>query len=409
MKHLALANTINKFVINKSELYEYKDSIASKGVSDTLEGCLNFCTCDGKSKSLFEIDSVVDYLHDELNTGHWSDVPINVRRCFSVASFAKMLIMLQTASEFSLELLQKALKCIDLGLLLGAPLNENSDLLTDIAKYLSCKISELNNSVIVFNTVKRLKLDEDLIIYNNLNAKEINYEECPSMELFDKIYFKAKIPVKLKSCMKHWPASTKWLDVNYILKIAGDRTVPIEIGSHYVDENWSQKLMTLKDFIHKHYLSDDDGDIGYLAQHNLFEQISELKNDICIPEYCALSLDYDNCIEPDINAWFGPKGTVSPLHFDPKDNILAQVYGTKQIILFSSEDTKYLYPHESNLLFNTSQVDPINPNLLLHEEFTKATMYKCLLEPGDMLYIPLKWWHHVTALDKSFSVSFWWK
>lgn len=82
--------------------------------------------------------------------------------------------------------------------------------------------------------------------------------------------------------------------------------------------------MTLKDFILNHYLSENN-DIGYLAQHNLFEQITELKEDICIPEYCGLSSDYDNSTEPDINAWFGPKGTVSPLHYDPKNNILAQV------------------------------------------------------------------------------------
>lgn len=48
--------------------------------------------------------------------------------------------------------------------------------------------------------------------------------------------------------------------------------MPIEIGKHYADENWSQKLMTLQEFIKKYYLSDCE-DLGYLAQHNLFEQV----------------------------------------------------------------------------------------------------------------------------------------
>lgn len=75
--------------------------------------------------------------------------------------------------------------------------------------------------------------------------------------------------------MNHWPALQKWTDVNYLLRIAANRTVPIEIGLHYVDKNWSQKLMTFRDFIRKHYLS-EDGDIGYLAQYNLFDHVRKL-------------------------------------------------------------------------------------------------------------------------------------
>ena len=37
--------------------------------------------------------------------------------------------------------------------------------------------------------------------------------------------------------------------LNYLKQIAGSRTVPIEIGSKYTDENWSQALMKLSDFI----------------------------------------------------------------------------------------------------------------------------------------------------------------
>ena len=31
------------------------------------------------------------------------------------------------------------------------------------------------------------------------------------------------------------------------------------------------------------------------------------------------------------------------------------------------------------------------------------------LFPGDVLYIPAKWWHHVRSLDFSISVNAWWR
>lgn len=62
-------------------------------------------------------------------------------------------------------------------------------------------------------------------------------------------------------------------------------------------------------------------------------QIPELKNDICIPEYCYTSRESnDDSTSIEINAWFGPKGTISSLHYDPKDNLLAQVSNTGWLI-----------------------------------------------------------------------------
>lgn len=90
--------------------------------------------------------------------------------------------------------------------------------------------------------------------------------------LYLRCYFiKCYKPFNVES-INHWPALRKWLDVSYILSLAGERTVPIEIGSQYSDENWSQKLMTLKEFVEKYYLS-DSGTVGYLAQHNLLDQV----------------------------------------------------------------------------------------------------------------------------------------
>ncbi|VEN41920.1 unnamed protein product [Callosobruchus maculatus] len=418
-----------KKLVKDTEVIETKGEL-NYSVKNTLVECYSYVVSDENvetpvdSGKLLEIESVIDFLYEEINTGHWSEVPIYMRQYYTAAQFIKSLIILKHAADCSEQLFTKCLECIDMGLLLGCPLDNNKELLSNAAKLLTTEINKINRKELTgIGTAKR-KL-EGIPSYDKISAKEVDVLECPSLESFNKHYFCAQVPVKIKErskqdlkvtsyvtisdCMEHWPAMKKWQNVDYLLGVAGERTVPIEIGSHYADEGWSQKLMKLKDFILKYYVS-ESSDVGYLAQHNLFDQIAELKEDIRIPEYCCLSLDYNNDTETelDVNAWFGPGGTVSPLHQDPKNNILSQVFGTKQILLYSPDDSPYLYPHEEKLLNNTAQVDPLKPDLDHFPEFHKAKMYKCLLEPGDMLFIPVKWWHHVTALDKSFSVSFWW-
>lgn len=189
--------------------------------------------------------------------------------------------------------------------------------------------------------------------------------------------------------------------------MAGCRTVPVEVGSRYTDEDWSQTLLTVNEFIDRYILNKDGVKaLGYLAQHQLFDQIPELKDDIRLPDYCCLGEGDEEDIT--VNAWFGPGGTVSPLHQDPQQNFLAQVVGSKYIRLYSPEDTGKLYPHQSQLLHNTSQVEVENPDAERFPEFAKAPYLECVLQPGDVLFIPVRHWHYVRSLELSFSVSFWW-
>lgn len=149
--------------------------------------------------------------------------------------------------------------------------------------------------------------------------------------------------------------SRDWSSPSYIRRVAGRRTVPVELGGSYTGEGWRQELMTIGDFIGRFIESAPEGgdhaDNGgssssggkaYLAQHQLFDQIPALRRDIMTPDYCALLLedeeDDGNAESVATNAWFGPAGTVSPLHNDPFHNLLAQVVGTKRVRMFAFVD-----------------------------------------------------------------------
>ena len=208
-------------------------------------------------------------------------------------------------------------------------------------------------------------------------------------------------------------SNRRW-SLEYLLQTVGFRLVPIEIGSKYTEESWSQKFMRIIDFIDRHILQ-NDSEVGYLAQHNLFEQIPELANDFVIPDLCAACInDYSaSSSDPvDINAWFGPAGTVSPLHTDPKHNLFTQVMGRKYVRLYSAETpAEQIYPYQENLLSNTSAVDLENVDTVQFDGFNRidpSLIYECILDEGEMLYIPRGWWHFVKSLDVSFSLSFWW-
>lgn len=347
--------------------------------------------------SVLKIQAVIDRMYEKVNIGNWKEVPIFIRKTITIASYLRLLALIKCSGNE--DIIRESFKIIDFGIMFGSQLEAEPQLLQKCATI----INPVNSIDINMN----VNQEENTLVSDakQLSAITIEVVDCPSMENFYKNYILAEKPVVLSNCMNHWPALTKWKDQNYFIKLAGFRTVAVELGSKYTDSDWTQKLMTIEEFI-KGHIYQSNGPTGYLAQYQLFDQIPELREDIVEPEYCCFSEKSDPI---DINAWYGPKGTVSPLHHDPKRNLLAQVVGEKQLFLFSPVDSEYLYPHGHELLNNTAQVDPRQPDLEKYPKYREAKAHYCILKPGQMLYIPPKWWHFVESLSISFSVSFWWE
>ena len=59
-------------------------------------------------------------------------------------------------------------------------------------------------------------------------------------------------PVVVTGAMSSWPALTKWQDLRYLSRVAGPRTVPVELGKHYLADGWGQQLMLFSDFVKLH-------------------------------------------------------------------------------------------------------------------------------------------------------------
>ncbi len=78
--------------------------------------------------------------------------------------------------------------------------------------------------------------------------------------------------------MGHWRALAAWREPRYLLAAAGPRTVPVELGAHYLAPGWGQALMPFSEFLAAHVLlgaapAGAAARRGYLAQHDLFAQV----------------------------------------------------------------------------------------------------------------------------------------
>ena len=112
--------------------------------------------------------------------------------------------------------------------------------------------------------------------------------------------------------------------------------------------------------------------------------------------------------------WVGNKTRI-PIHWDLPQNIACVVAGRRQFTLFPVDQLKNLYigPIDFTIAGQPcSLVDLHHPDVQKFPKFKEAAKQALMadLEPGDALYIPSLWFHHVEALDPfGMLVNFWWR
>lgn len=70
-----------------------------------------------------------------------------------------------------------------------------------------------------------------LLPARSLSSKTVVKKCGLSLEGFLREHFFPGSPVIISDSMNHWPATDRWSDMNYIKKVAGFRTVPVEVSS----------------------------------------------------------------------------------------------------------------------------------------------------------------------------------
>ena len=110
-----------------------------------------------------------------------------------------------------------------------------------------------------------------------------------------------------------------------------------------------------------------------------------------------------------INAWIGQPHVIAHCHYDGYHNFYAQLYGTKKFTLFKPSNWPGLYPypflHPSHAQAQVNVSDfseAANFPLVAKVQAVEVT-----LEPGDLLYMPPLWFHHVESMSVSISVNAW--
>lgn len=257
-----------------------------------------------------------------------------------------------------------------------------------------------------------IAIDKKITQVHHCTAQSIPSEVLTSTE-----------PLVLKGLVADWPLTMLGLESQkkasaYLLQFYQDAPVNVALGDastkgrvfynkDFTGFNYQSLKVSMKmllDKLHQH-ANDSAPPTIYMASTMLDGWLPGFRehNDISLGENQALA-----------SIWIGNRTRIAA-HYDLPDNIACSVVGRRRFTLFPPEQIANLYPGPLDLAPGgqaISTVDFSEPDLDKHPKFSEAIKSAQVadLGPGDAIFIPSMWWHHVESLD-SFNVlvNYWWR
>lgn len=236
------------------------------------------------------------------------------------------------------------------------------------------------------------------------SAKQIERRRRVRREDFLAQYYAENSPVILLDIADTWPARSLWT-LDYLEEQLRGESAEIMAGRDgdrdYERFNQAHRTRVKFEEYIKYLRQNAKSNDRYLvANNNILDlpKAKKLRDDFESPaEYLdQASTEGKNFL------WLGPAGTVTPLHHDIMNVLIVQVIGSKRFTLIDPLRTGYVY----NDYGVYSAVDVADPDYARFPLFKYANPVSIILEPGEALFIPVGWWHHVESLDLSASISF---
>lgn len=226
----------------------------------------------------------------------------------------------------------------------------------------------------------------------------------PSRQEFLDQFYAQNRPVLIEGAMEDWPALKRWTP-EYLKRRLGERIVEVQANrntdpEYEISSNKLKKEMKFGDYVDLVETIGSTNDY-YITANNSGKNKDSLKE---LWEDIVLFPDYLREDDPKGRGffWYGPQGTVTPLHHDLTNNFMAQVRGRKLVRLIAPFELPHVYNHRHCF----SRIDLERIDYAAYPEFRNATVVDVELRPGELLFLPVGWWHHVRGLDIAITMTF---